>query len=48
MVWSRGENGCVPYGQNCVDGGCKWSTSTRQTVVADVSGGRVRGRPWLG
>ena len=42
MVWARGKNGRVSYGQKGVDGGSKW--------MAEVSGGWVQGRqrlPWM-
>ena len=29
MARACGENGSVPYGQQGVDGGCKWSTGKR-------------------
>ena len=33
MVWSRGKNGGVPYGQKGVDGRSQWVTGTRETEV---------------
>ena len=31
MVWACGKIGCVPYGQNGVDGRSQWGTGTRET-----------------
>ena len=33
MVWARGENGEVPYGQKGVDDGCKQKAGTGQIEV---------------
>ena len=33
MVWACGKNGCVPYGQQGVDGQSQWGTGTRGTKV---------------
>ena len=29
MVWTRGGNGLVPYGQKVIHGGSKWSSCKR-------------------